>query len=203
MARNKAIFEDVASNPAIVGALSVGDFKAYPEYIRVARERRRLEVDIDRSSPWAFFDGAAQNELCGGGAVLFLSDSHFFVISMGLGGGTNNFAEIMSLKLLLIFSLEKGCNKLNFMGDSLNVINWINQTQECRQLRLSHTLHSIRLLLQRLDSFSCWHVYRENNQEADKASKDGLRLASGTWTVKEINDGRLQGFYHRPFIEDY
>ena len=119
------------------------------------------------------------------------------------GGGTNNFAELMSLKLLLIFSLEKGCNKLNFMGDSLNVINWINQTQECRQLRLSHSLHSIRLLLQRLDSFSCRHVYRENNQEADKASKDELRLASGTWTVKEINDCRLQGFYHRPFIEDY
>ena len=118
-----------------------------------------------------------------------------------LGGGTNNFSELMSLKLLLIFSLEKGCNKLNFMGDSLNVINWINQTQECRQLRLSHTLSSIRLLLQRFDSFSCRHVYRENNKEAHKASKEGLRLAAGTWTVKETIDGRTQGFYHRPFIE--
>ena len=168
----------------------------------MARERRRLEVEIDRSSPWDFFNGATQNDYRGGGAVLFLTNSHYFVLSMGLGEGTNNFSELMSLKLLLIFSLEKGCNKLNFMGDSLNVINWINQTQECKQLRLAHTLSSIRLLLQRLDSFSCRHVYMENNQEADKASKEGLRLAAGMWTVKEINDGRTQGFYHRPYIEE-
>ena len=202
MARNKAIFEDAASNPAIVGALAVGFYQSYPEHIRVANERRRLAVDIDRSFPWAFFDGAAQNDICGGGAVLFLSDSHFYVLSMGLGGGTNNFSELMSLKLLLIFSLEKGCINLNFMGDSMNVINWINQTQACRQLRLAHTLHAIRLLLQRFESYSCRHVYRENNQEADKASKEGLRLDMGTWTVKEIKDGRLQEFYHRPFVED-
>ena len=105
-------------------------------------------MDLDRSTPWAFFDGAAQNDYYGGGAILFLTNSHYFVLSMGLGGGTNNFSELMSFKLLLIFSLEKGCNKLNFMGDSLNVINWINQTQECRQLTLAHILHSIRLLLQ-------------------------------------------------------
>ena len=119
---------------------------------------------------------------------------------MGLGGGTNNYSELMSLKLLLIFSLEKGCNNLNFMGDSLNVINWINQTQECRQLRLAHVLSAIRLLLQRFDSFTCRHVYRENNKEADKASKEGLRLAAGTWIVNETIDGRTNGFYHRPFI---
>ena len=107
----------------------------------------------------------------------------------------------MSLKLLLIFSLEKGCNNLDFMGDSLNVINWINQTQECRQLRLAHVLSAIRLLLQRFDSFTCRHVYRENNKEADKASKEGLRLAAGSWSVKEIIDGRTQEYYHRPFIE--
>ena len=121
----------------------------------------------------------------------------------GTWGGTNNFSELMSLKLLLIFSLEKGCNNLNFMGDSLNVINWINRTQDCRQLRLAHILYSIRLLLQRLDFYSCRHVYRDNNQEVDKASKEGLRLAVGSWTVKEIYDGRTQGFYHRPFIEDF
>ena len=181
----------------------MGFYKSFPVHLRAAREQRHLEVALDRSKPWAFFDGAAQNDYCGGGVVLFLTDSHYFVLSMGLGEGKNNFSELMSLKLLLIFSLEKGCNNLNFMGDSLNVINWINQTQECRKLRLAHTLSSIKILLQRLDYFSCWHVYREKNQEVDKASKEGLRLAPGTWTVKEINDGRTQGFYHRPFIEDY
>ena len=120
---------------------------------------------------------------------------------MGLGGGTNNFAELMSLKFLLMFAIEKRCTDLNFMGDALNVINWINQTQECRNLRLSHIISSIRQLLQRLDSFTCRHVYRENNTEADKASKAGLRLAEGYWTVKEIHDGRQQAFYHRPYMD--
>ena len=181
--------------------MSVGYYKAYPEHIRVARERRILEVEIDRTSPWAYFDGAAQNNICGGGAVLFLAESHFFVMSMGLGEGTNNFAELMSLKLLLIFALEKGCNDLNFLGDSMNVINWINQIQECRHMRLAHTLHSIRLLLSRFNSFSCRHVYRENNKEADKASKEGLRMATGNWMIKETFEGRTQDYYHRPFIE--
>ena len=72
----------------------MGYFKSYPEHIRVARERRILEVEIDRTSPWAYFDGATQNNSCGGGAVLFLSESHYFVMYMGLGEGTNNFARV-------------------------------------------------------------------------------------------------------------
>ena len=107
----------------------------------------------------------------------------------------------MSLKFLLMFAIEKRCTDLNFMVDALNVINWINQTQKCRHLRLSHIIYSIRQLLLRLDSFTCRHVYRENNTEADKASKDGLKLAEGYWTVKEIHDGRQQVYYHRPYME--
>ena len=160
-------------------------------------------MNLDIASPWAFFDGAAQNNLCGGGAVLYLSETHFFVMSMGLGGGTNNFVELMSLKFLLMFALEKGCTELNFLGDSMNVINWINQTQECMHLRLAHIIYSIRQLLLRFDSFSCRHVYREKNKEAFKASKEGLRLAEGIWMVKETFNGRLQAFYHRPFIDLY
>ena len=69
----------------------MGYFISFLEHIRVVSDRRRLEVDLDRSSPWAYFDGAAQNNACGGGAVLYLTESHFFVLSMGLGEGTNNF----------------------------------------------------------------------------------------------------------------
>ena len=157
---------------------------------------------IDRTLPWAFFDGAAQNNLCGGGAVFYLTESHYFFLSLGLGGGTNNFAELMSLKMLLMFAVEKGCTVLNFFGDSLNVINWINQTQVCSHLRLAHILSSIRQLLFRFDSYTCRHVYRENNQEADKASKEGIRLALGTWLVKEFNEGTVQSYCHRPFFEN-
>jgi len=47
----------------------------------------------------------------------------------------------------------------------------------------------------------CRHVYRENNQEADLASKAGLNLALGIWKVAETRDGTTQEYYHRPFID--
>ena len=59
LAQNKAIFKDTSSTPAVTGALAVGFYNSFLVHIRDARERRLLEVDLDRSSPWAFFDGAA------------------------------------------------------------------------------------------------------------------------------------------------
>jgi ribonuclease HI len=56
-----------------------------------------------------FFLGASQdnNQLCGGGAFLYLLDTHLYKIRMGLGIGTNNYVELMSLKLMLLFAGEK------------------------------------------------------------------------------------------------
>lgn len=67
---------------------------------------------IERTFPWAYFDGSAQQDGCGEGVVLHLSEDHYFKIKMGLGRGTNNYLELNSLRLLLIFSLEKGCRQL-------------------------------------------------------------------------------------------
>ena len=67
-----------------------------------------MEIEIDRSMPWGFFDGEAQNNLCGGGAILFLSENHSFELMVGLGEGSNNYVELMSLKLLLILQQRKG-----------------------------------------------------------------------------------------------
>jgi len=201
LARNKAIFMDKPSLPAITAIQSHGILQSLPEHVRAANQRRVLEVEIDHTQPWAFFDGASQNNLSGGGAVLHLSDSHFFTISMGLGEGTNNFAELMSLKLLLIFALEKGCTSITCFGDSLNVINWVNNTQDCRNMRLGNLLAATRRVISSFDSFSCRHVYRENNAEADRASKEGIQKAIGSWYVNESDDGRIQGYFHRPFME--
>ena len=86
--------------------------------------------------PWDFFDGASQNHTCGGGATLFLNQNHHFKIQMGIGAGTNNYAELMALKLLLHFALEQGCKKLQIFGDSLIIINWVNKIQHCKNLAL-------------------------------------------------------------------
>jgi len=158
-------------------------------------------VEIDKTNPWGFFDGAAQNGLCGGGALLYLTDSHYFEISSCLGEGSNNFAEMMSIKMLLSFAYEKGCQNITVFGDSMNVVNWIRGIQQCRNIRLANLLSLVRMIIHGLDSFACRHVYRENNDRADKASKEGLALAVGIWHITEFRDGRVFVVYHGPYMD--
>jgi len=71
---------------------------------------QQVQVEVmDRTKPWDFFDGASQNNnlLCEVGTLLFLSKNHSYKLKMGLGPGTNNYDELVSLKLLLLFSKEK------------------------------------------------------------------------------------------------
>ena len=201
LARNGAIFKEKVSIPEIISAQVIGLYKALPEYIRAADQRRNLDLLIDKTHPWGFFDGAAQNEMCGGGAVLYLSETHYFTITMGLGPGSNNYAELMSLKLLLIFASERGIKRLSVCGDSLNVINWIKKIQACRNIRIVNILSTVQNIILSYDTFLCQHVYRENNKEADQASKEGLRMAFGNWKISEEKEGQSFEFYHRPFID--
>ena len=101
-----------------------------------------------------FFYWEAQDNICGGGALLFLTETYFYELVASLVEGSNNFVELMSLKLLLVFAAEKGCRNLNFMGDSMNVVNWINGTHQCRNLRLASILLSIKDVLNTFVSFS-------------------------------------------------
>ena len=68
-------------------------------------------------------------------------------------------------------------------------------------MRLDNILSTISDILDTFDSHSCIHVFRENNQEADLASKEGLLLILGQWKICEQFDGTVHNFYHRSFIE--
>ena len=149
---------------------------SFPQVKDTPPARVITEEQINFSLPWDFYDGASHDQVCGGGAILFLREGHSFKITMGLGEDSNNFAELLNLKILIIFATEKGCRTLVCFGDSMNVINWVKKTQVCRHLGLENILISIAELIGSLDSFSCSHVYRENNREADMASKEGLPL---------------------------
>ena len=109
---------------------------------------------------------------------------------------------MLSLNILLMFAVEKGCRVLNFYGDSLNVINWINGFQQCRVHHLQNLLCSIKEILHSLDSFSCQHIYRENNEFVDRASKRGLLQDEGIWRIREHQDGGTTDFFH-PSLFDW
>jgi ribonuclease HI len=156
---------------------------------------------IDNTSPWGFFDGASQQNLCGGGGLLYLSHSHYFIMTFGIGPGTNNFAELLSLKLLIVFAIEKGCRTLKVFGDSLNVINWIKGTQRCLNTRLATLVEDIQRLQTNFDSLVCQHVYRENNKEADQRSKEGINMAMGQWKIIEYQNEQANEYLHRSFLD--
>ena len=120
-----------------------------------------------------------------GGAILYLVENHSFELITALGEGSKNRVELLSLKLLLIFAVEKGCSNLKVFGDSLNVINWIKRIQLCRDLRLQNILLSIWDVMGTFDMFTCAHVYRENKCQADLASKEELQLDTSMWKIKE------------------
>jgi ribonuclease HI len=156
---------------------------------------------IDSSSPWGFFDRASQQNICGGGGLLFLSVVHYFIMTFGFGPRTNNYAELMSLKLLIDFAIEKGCLSLKVYGDSLNVINWIKGTQRCLNTRLVALVEDITRLQTSFDTFVCQHVYRGNNKEADQWLKEGLNLAMGQWKIIEHHNEQGNEYLQRPFLD--
>ena len=143
LARNKLIFTGKECTTLITTGMVCGIANALPKHLRIKKQRDVLALEIDRSTPWGFFDGASQNNLCGGGAILNLDGNQSFELITGLGEGSNNRAELLSLQLLLFFAAEKGCRTIRIFGDSLNVINWVKRIQTCSDLQLGNILLSI------------------------------------------------------------
>lgn len=81
--------------------------------------RRIGTLDIHQKTPWGFFDGTCQGKpgVCAAGDALFLSDSLYFSFKLGLGRGSNNWAELGVLEALLRIAMEQGENCLQVFKD--------------------------------------------------------------------------------------
>lgn len=78
------------------------------------------ELDIDKTKCWGLFDGACQGiqGTCHIAGVLYSSDGHFVKYKTALGPGTNNWAEINSLLVLLRLATERDIQNIQIHGDS-------------------------------------------------------------------------------------
>ena len=58
-------------------------------------------VTLDKSRPWAFFNGACKvrESVVVLGSIVYLSESHYFRVKANCGRGTNNLGEFKSLFL--------------------------------------------------------------------------------------------------------
>ena len=143
--RNRIIFQDchILMEAVVVHIVAIiHHFRALEKIYKIRPVREEL---IDKDIPWGFFDGASQDHQlsCGGGGVLFKSEDHFYHFSAGLGRGSNNFAELMALRLLLLFALEQGCLSLQVFGDSMLVIEWEKENFQCHVMILLPILEEV------------------------------------------------------------
>jgi ribonuclease HI len=201
ISQNKAIFQDIHVSPSIVVILAACILSHFPQEKEDLGIRNVIVEAVNKLIPWGFFDGASQGEprRCGGGGLLYLSDSHSFELSSGLGVGTNNFVELSVVRLLLLFALERGCRSLQVFGDSMIVINWLNEIQRCHIICLCPLLEEVITLKQQFEYISFTHVYRERNLEVDRLSKAGLLLAVGHWHITKHHDGTRSIETHKNF----
>ena len=103
--------------------------------------------------------------------------------------------------MLLIFAHEKGLLCLQIFGDSMLVINWLNNAQRCHNIQLTPILEDVAQLKSIFHLITFRHIYRERNVEADHCSKEAAGLYQTSWDIEEHGPNGAYHFYHRPFIE--
>eukprot|EP00253_Pinus_taeda_P019711 PITA_19711 len=200
LARNRMIFDDKPPNwPHIISLITA--YNSLPDPPQPRNKSLRDPPPIDHSTPWAFFDGSAQQQGCGGGFLLFKNEQHFYKVKMGLGPGTNNFAKIISLRHLLHFALGHNCLHIHIFGDSKIIIDWFNNTTECHTHTLRNILEDINILKAQFIDISYQHIYREHNSSVDQLSKEATSLPRGEWLIQEQHGADYYQYYHRPYID--
>ena len=116
---------------------------------------------------------------------MFISDIHFFSFKAGLGLGTNNYAELCALKLLLRLTRKNNLDKIQVFGDSQLVINWASGKYRLLNTELAMILQDVHCLADSLDYVYFKHIYRERNYKADALAKEGGSILEGSWVTCE------------------
>lgn len=89
---------------------------------------------------------------------------------------TNNEAEYNALILGLQKALELGITELDVEGDSNLVVNQVQGLWKVKVPRLVPLQSKANKLLWKLKKWTVKHVYREENTDADRLSKEALTV---------------------------
>jgi probable phosphoglycerate mutase len=91
-----------------------------------------------------------------------------------LGETTNNFAEYQGLLAALDYALSHGYARLRVFTDSELMARQISGRYKVRSPDLKPLYEKAQAMIARLESFSIRHVYREQNQEADRLANQAM-----------------------------
>jgi len=122
------------------------------------------------------FDGASKGNpgLSGAGAVIYKNQEEIWSAAKFVGFKTNNQAEYSSLILGLKGALNLGINHLSVLGDSLLVINQVNNIYKVKSEAILNLYNEVLQLKAQFAFIEFNHVYRDKNKRADELSNIAL-----------------------------
>jgi len=133
------------------------------------------------------FDGASKGNpgLSGAGMVIYENGEEIWSSCKFVGYKTNNQAEYSALILGLKGALSLGIKTLTVLGDSLLVINQVNNVYKVKSPILHDLYKEAQSLKTEFDYIEFNHVYREYNKRADELSNLALENISDISYEKE------------------
>lgn len=130
-------------------------------------------TDVNRSSEGAitiYSDGGSRGNPGPSAAGYVVLNNRQEVIAEGgeyLGVATNNLAEYHGVRIGLEKALELGYRKVDFMVDSMLVVNQMKGYYKIKNRELWPINEQIHSLMTKFDRVTFTHVHREFNQLAD------------------------------------
>lgn len=128
LVRNSNIIEDTLRPSFQTMAQIWALMSHFRTTIKLKVPRNLDPLQIDKTNPWAFFDGAckARDMMLGLRFILYLSDAHSLFFQENGGRGTNNYGEFDALFYLLKFSFTLHLTSFLVKGNSLLTIRLMN-----------------------------------------------------------------------------
>lgn len=124
-----------------------------------------------------YFDGCSKGNpgISGAGACITYLDDEIWCGSKFVGKFmTNNYAEYMGLIFGLKQAIELNIKKITVVGDSLLVINHMNNIYQCKSINLIPLYEEAKELEKHFEAITYQHVLRNNNKRADYLSNKAI-----------------------------
>lgn len=94
---------------------------------------------------------------------------------------TNNFVEIMALKLALFLVVEKRAHRIWIFGDPQVIIKWTQVSFTCVNFTIHPIFDELNAIKETFISIYFHHIYRETNAYANVLFKEDLLLDPREW----------------------
>jgi len=201
--RNKTLFEDLTpSQLSVVHKISV-TFSWQPTIINPI-PNRVCDITQTEGFTLAGFDGAAQanGECCGAGVFFKSHATRITKWVLNCGAGTNTKVELLGLWASLTLATLWSIEKIQILGDSKVIIDWINQQVQLHAVNIQCWKIKTMELARNFQDIRFQHIYRGHNKEVDLLSKRALKEPKGRLSVYHWENGEESLHTYLNIFED-